>query len=153
MKSLNLPTYSFKIKSLGVYEYIFDKLRRKYVRLTPEEWVRQNIISFLGAERNFPISRIVVEKSLRVYNVKKRADILVYGSSGEPLLLAECKSPDVKISKDAFLQASIYNYHFRVKYLLITNGMKHYCCSVDFDTGMISFLEDIPYYEKIDIRI
>ncbi len=153
MKSLNLPTYSFKIKSEGNNEYIFDELRKKYVRLTPEEWVRQNIILFLGSERNFPVSRIVVEKSLRVYNLRKRADILVYGSSGEPLLLAECKSPDIKISNDTFLQASIYNYHFRVKYLLITNGMKHYCCSVDFTDGKISFLDDIPFYSNIDIRI
>ena len=151
MKTLNLPTYSFKIKSVGDNDYIFDKLRKKYIRLTPEEWVRQNIISFLENERGFPVFRIVQEKSMKVHNLRKRADILVYSSLSDPLLLAECKAPEIRINSDTFLQAAVYNYHFRVKYLLITNGIKHYCCYVDFSTGEISYLKDIPYYSDIDI--
>ena len=149
MKSLNLPTYSFKIKSEDNIDYIFDKLRKKYVRLTPEEWVRQNVVCFLESERGFPGSGIVVEKSLKVYNLSKRADILAYDNKGAAILLVECKAPDVKINNDTFIQASVYNYHFRVRYLMVTNGMQHYCCSVDFVSGEISFLKDIPYYGEI----
>ena len=150
MKSLNLPTYSFKIKSESRIDFIFDKCRRKYVQLTPEEWVRQNIVCFLQHERGFPVSRMVLEKSLKVHNLDKRADILVYNRSGLPVLLGECKAAGIKINNNTFLQASIYNFHFRVKYLLITNGMQHYCCSVDFNSGEVSFLEDIPFYHEID---
>ena len=150
MKSLNLPTYSFKIKSEGNNDYIFDKFRKKYVRLTPEEWVRQNMIYYLEAERGYPGSRIVLEKSLKVHNLQRRSDILVYGSTGNPILLAECKAPDIKISNETFIQASVYNFHFRVRYLLVTNGMQHYCCSVDFNSGEVGFLKDIPFYNEID---
>lgn len=150
MKSLNLPTYSFKIKSEGNIDYIFDQFRKKYIMLTPEEWVRQNVVCFLVNERGFPGSGIVLEKSLKVHDLHKRTDILAYNKSGSPVLLVECKAPGVKINNLTFIQASVYNYHFRVRYLMVTNGIKHYCCSVDFETGEISFLKDIPSYAEIE---
>jgi hypothetical protein len=153
MKGLNLPTYSFKMKSDGNYDYIFDKYRKRYVRLTPEEWVRQNIGQYLEFEKGYPGSRIVLEKSLKVNGLNKRSDILIYDSLGMPLLLGECKAPDVKITNDTFLQASVYNYKFKVRYLLVTNGMQHYCSSINFETGEIGFLKEIPFYKEIDNRV
>ncbi len=150
MKGLNLPTYSFKIKSENNINYIFDRFRKKYIKLTPEEWVRQNLLSYLVEERGFPSSRIVVEKALFVNNLYKRADFLVYDSYNRPLLLAECKSYLIELTNDVFSQISSYNIHFKVEYLLVSNGLKHYCCRLDFNSAEIIFLKDIPDYNKID---
>jgi len=151
MQRLNLPTYSFKIKSEDNNKFIFDKFRKKYVKLTPEEWVRQNILSFLEKERGFPVSAMVLEKSLRLYHLGKRADTLIYNSFREPLLLLECKAPDVRISDDVFRQISAYNIQLKAKFLIVTNGLESYCCRIDFETEKITFLEDIPYYKDISL--
>jgi len=153
MKVLNLPTYSFKLKSDGNIIYIFDKFRKKYIKLTPEEWVRQNLLYYLESERGFPASRIVLEKTLVVNNLRKRADFLVYDSLRNPLLLAECKSYDTDLTNDVFSQISSYNIRFRVEYILISNGLKHYCCRLNFKTNEIKFLTDIPEYSSIDPAI
>jgi len=151
MQRLNLPTYSFKIKSEGKNSYIFDRLRKKYVKLTPEEWVRQNFIMFLERERSYPVSRIMTEKGMQLYSREKRVDILVCDSFGDPLLLVECKAPGVNLNDSVFRQLSAYNIHFKARYLAITNGMDSYCCSLDFTTGEIRFLQDIPGYRDIDV--
>jgi hypothetical protein len=150
MQRLNLPTYSFKIKSEGENDFIFDRIRKKYIKLTPEEWVRQNFLSFLEAERGYPSARIILEKSIRLYELGKRVDILVCDSYGMPLLLVECKAPDVTISDKVFHQLSSYNIHFKARYLVVTNGMENYCCKLDFKSEKITFLSDIPYYRDID---
>lgn len=149
MRSLNLPTYSFKIKSEEGREYVFDNLRKKYLLLTPEEWVRQNFTMFLVRERNFPMGRIVLEKSLRYNNLLKRCDILVYDMGMNPVVLVECKAPDIKIDSRVFDQVAVYNMNFRVKYLMVTNGMSHYCARIDFSSREVKFLDEIPSYQSI----
>jgi hypothetical protein len=149
MKPLNLPTYSLKIKSESDLEYVYDQFRRKYVRLTPEEWVRQNFAHYLVNEKSYPASRMILEKSLRFNKMSKRCDILVSNDSGEPIVMIECKAPDIKIGQNTFEQVSVYNIVFHVEYLIITNGLQHYCCIVDFEKRSVNFMNEIPDYEKI----
>jgi hypothetical protein len=149
MKQLNLPTYSLKIKSEYNLEYIYDEFRKKYVRLTPEEWVRQNFAHYLVKEKSYPASRMMIEKSVRINKMSKRCDILICNDAGVPAIMIECKAPGIRIGQDTFEQVSVYNIAFRVEYLIITNGLQHYCCSVDFLKRSVSFLKEIPEYEKI----
>ena len=149
MKGLNLPTYSLKIKSKKGLGYVYDVFRKKYVRLTPEEWVRQNFAHYLVKEKNYPASRIIIEKTLHINRLVKRCDMLVCNDKGDPVILIECKSPEVKISQEAFEQVAIYNINFRVEYLLITNGIKHFFCRVNFITSEVEFLNEIPDYQGI----
>jgi len=149
MKTLNLPGYDFKIRSSEGKQEIFDSFRKRYVALTPEEWVRQHIVQYLVNSFNVPATLVVVEKSLVLNKMKKRADVLVYGISGNPVMIVECKSPNVKISQKTFEQVARYNMVFKVKYLLVTNGMDHYFCSVDFENQHYTFLENITDYNQM----
>jgi hypothetical protein len=149
MEALNLPTYSIKIKSINGLDWIYDRFRRKYVRFTPEEWVRQNFALYLVHEKSFPASRIIIEKYLKINKMAKRCDIIFYNDSGLPDLMVECKSPKTKIGQETFEQVSVYNLAFKVKYLIITNGLKHYCCRVDFDTRQVHFMQEIPDYSLV----
>lgn len=145
---LNLPTYSFKIKESEDKHLIFDEFRKKYVALTPEEWVRQNFTKYLVAEKGFPRSLIIIEKGLKLNNLQKRADILIYHNN-QPLVLVECKAPSVKISQATFDQISRYNIVFKVPFLIVTNGINHFACWVDFNERNVSFLEGIPNYKEL----
>ena len=129
--------------------YVYDQFRKKYVRLTPEEWVRQNFALYLVNEKSFPASRMMLEKSLRINRMSKRCDIVVCDDAGIPVLMIECKSPEIKIGQNTFEQVSVYNIAFKVKYLIITNGLQHYCCVVDFKNKSVDFLKEIPDYERI----
>jgi type I site-specific restriction endonuclease len=149
MLRLNLPNYDFKIKTEQGLQQIFDPVRKKMVKLNPEEWVRQNLIQFLNKEKNFPISLMAVEKGLKVNSLTKRFDILCYGNNAKPLLLVECKAPSVKISQAAFDQISIYNLQFKVPFLLVSNGIDHYCCQLNYEKRNYSFLDEIPDYSKL----
>lgn len=149
MTQLNLPAFPLKIRTGEVKQEIFDPVRRKYVTLTPEEWVRQHIIRYLVTSSNVPESLIVVEKSLVLNKMKKRADVLVYGNAGIPLLIVECKAPDVKITQKTFDQIARYNMVFKVQFLLVTNGLEHFCCSIDFVNSSFLFLENIPTYQQM----
>mgnify|MGYP006280073503 FL=1 len=149
MRSLNLPTYSFKIKSFDNKKFIFDSFRKKYLQLTPEEWVRQNFAAYLVHEKSYPGGRIVLEKSLKYNKLSKRCDILVYNNEGEPVLIVECKAPEIKIVSSTFDQIAIYNLNFKVRYLIVTNGLSHYCAMVDFEERKINFLNEIPVYESL----
>lgn len=146
MRRLNLPSYSFRIREENGQDFIFDSYRRKFVRLTPEEWVRQNFVTWLVNERSFPAPVIIIEKSLTYNKMLKRCDVLVYDRQGKPALMVECKAPEVKVRREVFDQISVYNLVFRVPYLIVTNGLSHYACKVDFDSRKISFLKDIPFY-------
>ncbi len=148
MQKLNLPDYDFKFKKQQGKTYIFDDFRKKYVVITPEEWVRQNLINFLVEKKNYPKSLIVVEKGLKINDLVKRADVLVYKNS-QPILLVECKSPSVKISQETFDQISRYNLAFKVPYLLVSNGLNHYCCKIDFTNQSFRFLSDIPAFTEL----
>jgi len=129
---------------------VLDVYRKRFVKLTPEEEVRQRFARYLVEEKGFPASLIMTEYALEVNKLARRCDILVHKPAGYPALLVECKAPEVKISQATFDQVARYNLAFRVKYLIVTNGLKHYCCQIDFDPEKVSFLSEIPDYEELN---
>lgn len=152
MQALNLPTYSFKIKSEKDRNYILDVIRRKYVALTPEEWVRQHFIHYLKEVKNYPLSLISVEAGFSLYNTSKRTDILVYNRLGNVVAMVECKAPEVKINNKVFEQIVRYNLSFKLKFIMVTNGMQHYCCALDHSNNTSVFLKYIPDFEELTFR-
>jgi hypothetical protein len=144
MMELNFPTYNFKVKTDENANYVFDIIRKKYVVLTPEEWVRQHLVHYLIHEKKYPSSLLSIEKGLEVNGLKKRFDLLAYTNSGTPLLLAECKSPSMKLSQQTFDQIAHYNITFKVKHLLVTNGLQHMMCVFEPDFSSYRFIQDIP---------
>ena len=126
--------------------YIFDVVRKKYLLLTNEEWVRQNFIHYLNKEKKYPLGLMGVEQMVKYNSLKTRADIVMYNTEGKANIIVECKAPDVKITQDTFNQIAKYNSQLKVKYLLVTNGMNHYCCKMDYESNRITFLEEIPSY-------
>lgn len=149
MKKLNLPEYSFRIRDLDSKKQIFDVVRKRFVALTPEEWVRQNFLKYLMTEKKYPQSLIAVEGSLKLFKRKKRTDIVVYNNHGKPLLIVECKAPDVVIDQNVFDQIVRYNMALQVKYMILTNGLSHYSCSIDYSLKTYNFLKDIPDYTDL----
>jgi len=145
MQKLNLPTYPFKFKMLGQITQIFDIVRKKYTSLTPEEWVRQHMIHYLIHEKSFPASLMGVEKGLVYNGLKKRVDILIYDRNARPFMIVECKAPSVKLSQNVLDQASVYNLQLHVQYLLITNGLVHYCFHLDPSGTTLKYIEEIPH--------
>ena len=148
MIKLNLPTYSFKLKSKENKTLIFDKFRKKYVLLTPEEWVRQHVASFLLEEKKYPISLISIEKQFLVNNLKKRTDIIIFNASGNPEIMVECKAPTVKITQETFDQIARYNLKMKANYLFVTNGLDHFYCQMDFENETYIFLQELPDFIK-----
>lgn len=146
MTTLNLPPVKFKVKTNENKQLIFDIIRKKYVVLTPEEWVRQHVIHFLVNEKGFPPSLIAVEKEIKLFKRTKRFDILVFNNKGLPYLIVECKAPSIKLNQDAFDQIARYNYTIKAEYLMVTNGRNHYYCAIGSDA--YQFLRDIPNYVK-----
>lgn len=149
MQVLNFPTYKFRIKSNENNYSIFDILRKKYVVLTPEEWVRQHFVHYLIHDKGYPISLIAVEKKLLVNNLVKRTDILVFNTDGKPFIIVECKAPSIAITQSAFDQIARYNSNLNGKYLVVTNGLKHLYCNIDHTKEQYVFLENIPDYTQI----
>ena len=147
MQKLNLPNYNFKLKNKENKTLIFDNLRKKYLVLTPEEWVRQHYVSFLIEQKKYPISLIALEKQLIINNRKKRTDILVFNSDGQHDIIIECKAPQIKITQDTFDQIARYNLNLKANYLVVTNGLEHYCCKMDFKNETYIFLKEIPKYK------
>ena len=147
MLKLNLPQYDSKISKKEGKLYIFDEFRKKYVALTPEEWVRQNFLMYLVTDKKYPRTLIAVEAGLKLYKRKKRTDAVVYNKQGEPLLIIECKASQVKINQDVFDQVVRYNLALKVNYLIVTNGLEHYCCLLDYKNNSYSFLNEIPEYD------
>ncbi len=146
MQKLNLPTFTFKVKSNENHTLIFDNLRKKYFVLTPEEWVRQHYVQFLIQYKKYPASLIALEKQLLINNRKKRTDIVIYCKEGTPHIIVECKAPQIKISQDTFDQIARYNLKLKATYLVLTNGIQHYYCKMDFKNETYIFLKDIPDY-------
>lgn len=149
MQKLNLPEYSFKIRTVAGKTSIFDSLRKKYVRLTPEEWVRQNFVQFLLAEKKYSPSLIAVEAGVKVNNNPQRADLVIFDRSGNPLLVAEFKAPEIKISQQTFDQIVRYNMQLKVPFLVVSNGMQHYCCRINYAENSYAFLPEIPDFTAI----
>jgi hypothetical protein len=149
LKELNLPSYSFTIKGKEGSEMILDTLRRKYVRLTPEEWVRQNFIQYLIREGNYPPGLIGVEVMFTLNRMKRRVDILIHNRRGEPVMIVECKAPDIKINDSVFDQIVKYNMTLKVPYIIVTNGINHFACKIDHQQNKYEFLYVIPLYEDL----
>jgi hypothetical protein len=149
MLQLNLPKYDCRIRKNDDITDIFDPIRKTFLRLTPEEWVRQHIINFLVNHKGFPLSHIKVEYGLEVNGLKRRCDILAFDKNAAMILLVECKAPQVKISQNAFNQIANYNYALKVKYLFVTNGMEHFYASIDFKNEKYCFLKDLPNYKDL----
>ena len=148
---LNLPEYPVKLAQREGERLIFDRVRKKYLKFSPEEWVRQNFIFHLIESLKVPESLIVIEKALKVNKLNRRTDILVYNRKGIASLIVECKAPNVKISRAAFEQIAVYNLAYKVGYLLVTNGIEHYACRIDIEMGSFDFLHELPTFEKLNL--
>ena len=144
MQKLNFPVYNFRFKNSKNKVAIFDEIRKKFIILTPEEWVRQHVVQFLLQEKKYPKSHINVEKLLKINDLKKRYDVVVYKKEGAISILIECKAPEIKISQDTFDQIARYNLTLKADYLMVTNGVNHYFCQMDFENEKYLFLKELP---------
>ena len=149
MYELNLPKYGIKIKNVDGNKAIFDILRRKFVRLTPAEWVRQHFIHYRIDHKGYPQALMANEIQLSVGNKKLRCDSVIYDRSLKPRMIVEYKAPTVNITQKVFDQITVYNMLLHVDYLVVSNGIRHYCCRMDYDNQKYLFLEDIPDYQNI----
>ena len=148
MKKLNFPVYSFRFKNSENKVSIFDEIRKKFILLTPEEWVRQHVVQFLLQDKNYPKSYINVEKLIKINDLSKRYDGVVFQPNGDIFLLIECKAPEVPISQQTFDQIARYNLVLKAKYLMVTNGLNHYFCQMDFENEKYVFLKELPEYSN-----
>ncbi len=148
MEKLNLPNYSFRLQKTEKGIFIFDLLRKKFISLTPEEWVRQNFIQYLLQEKKYPAALIAVETGLKYNRLQKRSDIKIFDRSGNVWMIVECKKSSVKISQETFNQAAIYNmsHKTKTKFIAVTNGLKHYCCELNYKQNEFNFLKDFPSF-------
>lgn len=145
---MNFPVYSFRFKNSENKVSIFDEIRKKFILLTPEEWVRQHVVQFLLQDKKYPKSYINVEKLIKINNLSKRYDGVVFEPNGEIFLLIECKAPEVPISQQTFDQIARYNLVLKAKYLMVTNGLNHYFCQMDFENEKYVFLKELPEFDK-----
>lgn len=149
MQALNLPKTDLKIIIKDGKRQVFDILRRKYVALTPEEWVRQQFVHYLIQYKGYPAECIGNEISITLNSIKKRCDTVVYGCNAQPTMIVEYKSPQTEITQSVFEQISQYNIKLRVKWLVVSNGLQHYCCYINYEDCTHQFVEDIPFYKDI----
>ena len=148
-KTLNLPTYDAKISEENGKLRIFDNLRRCYVALTPEEWVRQHFVNYLVNHKGYPTNLTANEVAIKLNETSRRCDTVVYDKQLQPRVIVEYKAPTVKITKEVFAQISRYNLILKVDYLIVSNGLQHYCCKMDYNNNTFTFLQEIPEYDKI----
>ncbi len=148
MENLNFPGYSFRFKNSENKSLIFDVIRKKFVVFQPEEWVRQHVVHFLMEDKKYPMSLINVEKQVMVNSLRKRFDVVVFSPSGQIEILVECKAPGVRITEEAFDQIARYNLELQARYLMVTNGVNHYFCQIDYEKASYIFLEDLPSYPE-----
>ncbi len=144
MQKLNFPAYPFQYKKIDDKIHIFDIIRKKYVLLTPEEWVRQHTLHYLINDKKYPVNLIAVEKQLYINQNKRRFDIVVFNKKMRPEILVECKAPNIAITQKTFDQANQYNWLLKAPYLFLTNGLKHYICEINFDRNNYRFLKKLP---------
>jgi hypothetical protein len=147
VQNLNFPKYNFRFKSNENKTLIFDIIRKKFVVLTPEEWVRQHTIHFLTSEKKYPISHINVEKQLQLNDTVKRYDIVVFNKDGTIKIIVECKAPSIKTNQQTFDQIARYNLVLKSETLMVTNGLEHFFCTMDFTNKRYLFLKDLPSYQ------
>lgn len=149
MHQLNLPTYAYKIKEMDGKTYIFDTIRKKYLVLTPEEWVRQHFINLLLNHYGYSKNLLRLEGGLKYNRLQKRTDIVIFDNEGKPFLLVECKAAEVVINRAVIEQASRYNLTLRCPFMVVTNGINTFCFKVDFETGQYEQLKDLPKINRL----
>jgi len=149
MLQLNLPEYNFRIKKQDNKLSIFDSQRKRYVSLTPEEWVRQHHIRFLIESKGYPAALLAIEKQLNMNGMKKRCDAILYDQNANPILIIELKAPNVPISQATFDQVAVYNAKLMVSFFMISNGIEHYCCKVNSETARYEYFPEIPHYNQL----
>jgi len=146
---LNLPTYECRLREQNGRQQIFDVLRRRYVALTPEEWVRQHFVHYLIEHKGYPKGLLANEVELRVGEKHLRCDTVLYDKALHPKIIVEYKAPDIAITQKVFNQITVYNMLLHVDYLIVSNGMQHYCCQMDYEQNRYTFLSDIPNYDQL----
>ena len=146
---INLPPYNIKLREQDGKRQIFDFLRRRYVALTPEEWVRQHFVNYLLNHKGYPKGLLTNEVELRVGDKKLRCDTLLYNRDTTPQMIIEYKAPQIEITQQVFDQIAVYHHLLHVDYLVISNGMQHYCCRMDYEKREYSFLRNIPNYSEL----
>lgn len=149
MLKLNLPPFAANVKKIEGRLFIFDRLRRKFVALTPEEWVRQHFVNYLVIEKGYPLSLMANEMQINLNNRIKRCDSVIYDQRLQPLMIIEYKSPEVNITQEVFDQIARYNIVLKVDYLVVSNGLCHYCCRIDYDNQLFEYLPEIPQYQDL----
>ncbi|WP_316747351.1 type I restriction enzyme HsdR N-terminal domain-containing protein [Pedobacter gandavensis] len=147
--ALNLPEYPFKITLKDSKHFIFDEVRKKHLVLTPEEWVRQHFIQYLILIKKFPKTLIQIEGGLNLNQLRKRSDIVIFNTSGERIMVIECKAPAIKITQAVFDQASRYNSVHKAKWLVVTNGLMHCYATIDHLAERFQFIEELPEYQQL----
>lgn len=145
---LNFPVYSFRLKNSENKTSIYDEIRKKFVHLTPEEWVRQHVVQFLLTEKKYPKSLMNVEKQINLHGTSKRYDLVIFKPDGQINVVVECKAPSIKITQETFDQIARYNLNLNADYLMITNGLQHYFCEMDYENEKYIFLRDLPDYQR-----
>lgn len=146
MQQLNFNSYDFRFRNTEGRISIFDEIRKKFIILTPEEWVRQNVVQYLLQEKKYPKSYINVEKVIKINGLVKRYDVVVFQPNGKLFLLVECKSPDIVINQTTFDQIARYNMVLESEYLMVTNGLNHYFCQMDYQNEKYNFLKELPAF-------
>ena len=149
MNNLNLPAFQYKIKHIENKAYIYDILRKKFIVITPEEWVRQHFVHFLTDYKGYPKGLLANEIQLNLNGTKKRCDTVLYDKNLSAKLIVEYKAPHVEITQAVFDQITRYNMVLKVEYLIVSNGLRHYCCRIDYTTMKYTFLPDIPDYKDL----
>lgn len=146
---INLPPYEIKLREQNGRRQIFDFLRRRYVSLTPEEWVRQHFVHFLIEQKGYPKGLLANEVEQKIGDKKLRCDTLLYNKELRPRMIIEYKAPEIAITQRVFNQITVYNFLLHVDYLIVSNGRQHYCCRTDYEKGEYTFLQDIPHYTEL----
>ncbi len=150
MISLNLPPYDIKVSEQNGRKCIYDQLRRRYIALTPEEWVRQHFTNFLITSKGYPTALLGNEVSLNIGGVRRRCDsVLFHHKGGLPRIIIEYKAPSVPITQNVFTQIAAYNSVLHADYLIVSNGLTHYCCRMNYAQNTVEYLHDIPSYEEL----
>ena len=150
MNDLNLPPFAMRLREQDGKREIFDFLRRRYVALTPEEWVRQHFVHFLVEQKGYPRGLLANELELRIGQKKLRCDTVLYNKVLQPQMIIEYKKPEVSITQRVFNQITVYNMLLHVDYLVVSNGLQHYCCRMDYEHQSYEFLSDIPSFSMLN---
>lgn len=149
MNALNLPYFPLKIKKVEEKHFVWDILRKKYIQITPEEWVRQHFVHFLIERKGYPKGLLANEVQVLLNGQKKRCDTILYSKTQQPFMIIEYKAPDVPITQKVFDQITRYNIALKVRYLIVSNGIEHFCCEVDYLQHNYRFLPEIPDYRYL----